>query len=430
MHPLITELITTNKTDILNWTRLIKDSIRMRRVYIELIKKHFKGNSQMLFLVGARQVGKTTITQLIVDEYKESLYLNWDVIKDRQLILKGQDFVENILPSNILRDRKPLIVFDEIHKYKDWKNYLKGFFDLYKNKFDIIVTGSARLDVYKAGGDSMMGRYFQYRIHPLSVGELANINRVSQEITSPILLNEDKFSNLYKYGGFPEPYLKARDDFVQQWYSFRDKQLFSEDIRDLSNIHEIGQLEVLAFILKEQVGQLLNRSSLSRKIQVDASTISRWITVLERFFFCYAIKPWSKNITRSLIKEPKIYLYDWSLIEDDGTKFENFIVSHLLKAVDLWNDLGKGRYGLYFIRNKDKKEVDSLVSKNNKPWFLVEAKLSANNRVSSSLQYFQDQLQCSHAFQVVFNLDYVNKNCFEYNNPVVVPASTFLSQLV
>ena len=123
-------------------------------------------------------------------------------------------------------------------------------------------------------------------------------------------------------------------------------------------------------------------------------------------------------------------MYDWSLIEDDGTKFENFIASHLLKAVDLWNDLGKGKYGLYFIRNKDKKEVDFLVSKNNKPWFLVEAKLSANNRVSSSLQYFQDQLQCPHAFQVVFNLDYVNKNCFEYNNPVVVPASTFLSQLV
>jgi len=402
----------------------------MRRIYVDLIEKHFVENSQMLFLVGARQVGKTTVAQLIINKYKESLYLNWDIVKDRQLILTGQSFVENILPSNVLREKKPLIIFDEIHKYKDWKNYLKGFFDLYKNKFDILVTGSARLDIYKAGGDSMMGRYFQYRIHPLSIRELTNVDMGNQEIAPPALLATDKFNNLYKYGGFPEPYLKARDNFLQQWYSFRDKQLFSEDIRDLSNIHEVGQLEVLAFILKEQVGQLLNRSNLARKIRVDASTISRWITVLERFFFCYSIRPWSKNITRSLIKEPKIYLYDWSLIEDKGAKFENFIASHLLKAVDLWNDLGIGGYGLYFIRNKDKKEVDFLVTKNDKPLFLVEAKLSANNRVSANMQYFQAQLQCPHAFQVVLDLDYVNKNCFEYNTPVIVPASTFLSQLI
>lgn len=402
----------------------------MRRLYVDLIENHFKYNSQMLFLVGARQVGKTTVSRLILDNYKESIYLNWDVIKDRKLILSGQDFIENILPSNILREKKPLIVFDEIHKYKDWKNYLKGFYDLYKNKFNIIVTGSARLDVYKAGGDSMMGRYFQYRIHPLSVRELANVVMPKQEIAAPTILSHNQFNNLYKYGGFPEPYLQARDDFLQQWYSFRDKQLFSEDIRDLSNIHEVGQLEILAVILKEQVGQLLNRSNLSRKIQVDASTIARWITVLERFFFCYTIKPWSKNITRSLIKEPKIYLNDWSLIDDQGAKFENFIASHLLKSVDLWNDLGMGRYGLFFIRNKDKKEVDFLVTKNNQPWFLVEAKLSVNNRISSSLEYFQKQLQCPHAFQVVMNLEYVNQNCFEHTTPIIVPASTFLSQLV
>ena len=403
----------------------------MRRIYIDFIEQHFQKHSQMLFLVGARQVGKTTVSKLIMDNYKESLYLNWDVVKDRQLILTGQDFIENILPSNVLRDQKPIIVFDEIHKYKDWKNYLKGFFDLYKDIFNIVVTGSARLDVYKASGDSMMGRYFQYRIHPLSVRELiTNTESPSNQISQPILLSKERFNNLYKYGGFPEPYLQAREEFLQQWYSFRDKQLFTEDIRDLSNIHEIGQLEVLSAILKEQIGQLLNRSSLSKKIQVNAGTISRWISVLERFFFCYSIKPWSQNITRSIIKEPKIYLYDWSIIEDPGAKFENFIASHLLKAVDLWNDLGMGKYGLYFIRNKDKKEVDFLVTKNDRPWFLVEAKLSANNRISSNLEYFQKQLQCPHAFNVVMNLDYVDQDCFKYNTPITVPVSTFLSQLV
>jgi hypothetical protein len=405
----------------------------MRRIYIDLIKKHFAENSQMLFLVGARQVGKTTTAKLILDDYTESLYLNWDIVKDRKLILSGQDFVENILPSNVLRAQKPIIIFDEIHKYKDWKNYLKGFFDLYKDKFNIIVTGSARLDVYKSGGDSMMGRYFQYRIHPLSVRELALINTNmldNKELCHPSSLSEDKFNNLYKYGGFPEPYIKAKDNFLKQWYSFRDKQLFSEDIRNLSNIHEIGQLEILAAILKEQIGQLLNRSNLARKIQVDVSTVSRWITVLEKFFFCFRINPWSKNISRSLIKEPKIYLCDWSIIENQGAKFENFIASHLLKAVDLWNDLGMGKYGLYFIRNKDKKEVDFLVSKNDEPWFLVEAKLSNNGRISNSLVHFQKQLKCPHAFQVVLNLDYVDQDCFKYNTPIIVPASTFLSQLV
>lgn len=402
----------------------------MKRIYVELVKQHFQENSQMLFLVGARQVGKTTVSRLIMKEYNQSLYLNWDVVKDRVLILKGQDFIEDILPLNLLSDKKPLVIFDEIHKYKDWKNYLKGFYDLYKDKLDIIITGSAMLDVYQSGGDSMMGRYFQYRIHPLSVNELISTNLRSSEIIAPTKLPERIFETLYKYGGFPEPYIKSNDSFLRKWYSYRDKQLFTEDIRNLSNVHEIQQLEVLAFILKEQIGQLLNRSNLARKIQVNNTTISRWISILERFFFCYTIKPWSKNITRSIIKEPKIYLYDWSLIEDTGMKFENFIASHLLKAVHLWNDLGIGKYDVYFIRNKDKKEVDFLVSKNDNPWFLVEAKLSANNRISQNLKYFQDQLGCPHAFQVTMNMDYADKNCFNSNEPIIVPASTFLSQLV
>jgi predicted AAA+ superfamily ATPase len=189
-------------------------------------------------------------------------------------------------------------------------------------------------------------------------------------------------------------------------------------------------MEVLAELLKYQVGQLLNRSSLSKKIQVTIPTISRWIETLERFYYCFSIKPWYTNISRSLIKEPKIYLWDWSHIKIPGMKVENFIASHLLKAIHLWNDLGRGDYELFFIRDKDQCEVDFLVTKNSHPWFLVEVKSSSKTGISKDLYKFQKQTKAEHAFQVVFDLPYVEKNCFEYKDPIIVPAQTFLSQLV
>ncbi|WP_341790025.1 ATP-binding protein [Rickettsia endosymbiont of Polydrusus tereticollis] len=402
----------------------------MRRVYILLVQEHFASNEQMLFLVGSRQVGKTTIAKLIAKEYPEHVYLNWDTIKDKTLILQGQTFIEEILPLNKLRKEKPLVIFDEIHKFKSWKNYLKGFYDLYKGKYHILVTGSARLDVYQAGGDSLMGRYFLQRIHPLSGREIEEVSVSLNEISTSIEINTEKFRNLYETGGFPEPFLKASRNFAYKWHSLREKQLLYEDIRNLSNIHEISQLETLAELLKEQTGQLLNRTSLSKKIQVSVPTISKWISVLEKFFYCFIVKPWSTNISRSIIKEPKIYLVDWSLIKDEGRRFENFIASHLLKALNCWSDRGLGKYELYFIRNKDGKEVDFLIARNDTPWFLVEAKLSDNNRISDNLRYFQEQTKATHAFQVVYSMEYIQDDCFKYPDPIIVPAITFLSQLV
>lgn len=402
----------------------------MRRIYISLVQEHFASNEQILFLVGSRQVGKTTIAKLVANEYSEYVYLNWDIIKDRNLIIRGQTFIEEILPLNKLRKEKPLVIFDEIHKYKNWKNYLKGFYDLYKDKYHILVTGSSRLDVYQAGGDSLMGRYFLLRIHPLSGREIDEISVSSHEISTAVEIHTEKFYTLYKMGGFPEPFLKASENFTYKWHSLREKQLLYEDIRNLSNIHKISQLEILADLLKEQTGQLLNRTSLSKKIQVSVPTISKWVSVLEKFFYCFIVKPWSTNISRSIIKEPKIYLVDWSLIKDEGSRFENFIASHLLKAINCWSDRGLGKYELYFIRNKDGKEVDFLITRNDTPWFLVEAKLSDNNRISDNLRYFQEQTKATHAFQVVYNLEYIQDNCFKYHDPIIVPATTFLSQLV
>ena len=401
----------------------------MKRIYEHFIKEHFSQNDQMLFLVGPRQVGKTTIAKQQQTNYEESIYLNWDDVHDRTQMLSGQRFIEGTFPTNVSREQKPLVIFDEIHKYRDWKNYLKGFYDRYSQDFDILVTGSARLDVYQAGGDSLMGRYFQYRIHPFSIGELLHNERKGVEIVKPSAIEEEYFEKLYRFGGFPNPFIKGSKSFSTKWNSLRSKQLFYEDIQNMSNIHEVAQLEVLAELMKLQAGQLINRSSFAKKIQVTVQTISRWMEVLERFYYCFQIKPWSNNISRSLIKEPKIYLWDWSQIEEDGARFENFVASHLLKAIHFWNDLGLGSYGLYFLRDKDKREVDFLVCKNKKPWIVVEVKAS-DMSLSKNISHFQTQINSPHAFQAVKSMKYVNKDCFQYDKPMVVSARTFLSQLV
>ena len=403
----------------------------MERVYLDVIKQHFQENNQMLFLTGPRQVGKTTLAHMMQKQHKHTISLNWDIIKDRKLILSGQDFIERIFPLNTLRDEQPLIVFDEIHKYKDWKNYLKGFYDAYKDYYHILVTGSARLDVYKSSGDSLMGRYFVLRIYPLSLRECMSAKyNPNAEVLAPLMPDVQTFAQLYQYGGFPNPYLKADKSFARRWHTLRNKQLFQEDIRDLCQIQEIAQLEVLAELLQHQVGQLLNRTKLATKIQVTVQTISRWLETLERFYFCFALKPWTKNIARSLIKEPKIYLNDWSLIADPGARYENFVAAHLLKAVSLWNDMGLAQYELYYLRDKEKREIDFLVAKYGKAWMLVEAKMTQNQGISAHLYHFQQLTQAPYAFQVVYDMEFVNKSCFASEGIWMVPAKTFLSQLI
>ena len=402
----------------------------MKRLYLSIVLKHFQENEQMLFLVGPRQVGKTTIAVEAKKHFTESSYFTWDSVRDRMLILEGQHFIEKIHPINKIRNNKPLIIFDEIHKYRDWKNWLKGFYDLYQSYFHILVTGSTRLDVYKIGSDSLMGRYFLCRVHPLSVREIIDQSIGKQDINEPKELEGQQFKHLFEFGGFPQVFLKSNKQFSHKWHTLRNKLLFYEDIKDMANIQEVGQMEVLAELLKEQIGQLVNRTSLAKKIRVSVPTISRWLETLERFYYCFSITPWHKNVSRSLIKEPKIYLWDWSIISDIGKRFENYIATHLLKSIDLWNDLGVGKYGLYYLRNKDKREVDFLVTKNDKPWILVEVKNSANNSLSKNLIFFKKELNAPYGFQVLNTEEYVKTSCFVKEGIWMVPVKTFLSQLV
>jgi len=384
----------------------------------------------MAMLSGPRQVGKTTLALDIFTKQK-TFYLNWDDFDDRELLLQGGKAIAQHIGMDQLRTDAPLIILDEIHKFPKWKQLVKGFYDKYHGQCRILITGSAKMDVYKKGGDSLMGRYFNYRLHPLSVREVMDVPTDDKtDIQMPQALTNGNFEALLTWGGFPEPYLKRDRRFYNRWSKLRQQQLVQEDVRELTKVQGLGQIEMLAVLLKHQAGQLTSYSNLAKKIRVSVDTIRRWLGVLEAMYYCYAIRPWTKNITRSLLKEPKYYLWDWSQCTDIGARNENFIASHLLKAVHYWSDTGLGDYGLSFLRDKEKREVDFLVSKDGEPWFIVEVKSAMNQPLSSSLEVFAKQLKVDHVFQVAMDGEYVDENVFDLKRPVIVPAKTFLSQLV
>jgi len=400
----------------------------MKRIYESALDEHIKSLRQMAFLTGPRQVGKRTTCRALAVEGR---YVNWDKQSDRAAILNGPDEVATALQLHQLAEAKPLIVFDEIHKYSKWKNFLKGFFDEYGLQSTVIVTGSSRLDVYKRGGDSLMGRYFSYRMHPVSLAELTRTNLSETGIQNPQRPASEALEQLLAFGGFPEPFLKADSRFSTRWRRLRGEQLVREDIRDLTRIQDIGQLEILLQSLTAQAGQLVNFSTLANRINVSVDTIRRWIGSLQSFYFCFEVRPWFRNVAKSLRKQPKLYLWDWSLAPaEGGARYENLIASHLLKSVHWWTDRGLGNFGLYFLRDKTGREVDFLVTKDNTPWFLVEVKSGSDRVLNPALAYFQDQTKAAHAFQVVFHLPFVARDCFEHTAPLIVPAATFLSQLV
>ena len=377
----------------------------------------------MAFISGPRQVGKTTLSKNIYSDYR---YLDWDDTQDRLSIIQGQQHVVD----RIGQKANQIVIFDEIHKYADWKNFIKGFFDKYQELgWKIIVTGSSRLDAYRKGGDSLVGRYFHFQMHPLSVAELLHASFSENPIRRPKRIRNEDWNALLVYGGFPEPFLKSSKRFHRQWSRTRHKQLVQEDIRGLGGAYDISRIEVLSELIHLNAATLLNYSAYAKNLRASVESIQRWIILLKQLSYCFTLRPWTKNISRSIAKEPKIFLIDWSQIDDIGKRNENFVACALLKAVQGWNDLGLGDFGLHFIRTKDKREVDFVVTESNRPWFIVEAKTS-DTGLSSSLEYFQKMIGAKHAFQTTINLPFQNIDCFSLHRPVAVPARTLLSQLL
>jgi predicted AAA+ superfamily ATPase len=400
----------------------------MDRHYHRVLVSSLVEHRQMVFVSGARQVGKTTLAKQIGENFSVAIYLNWDDIEHRQIILG--DLVE-ILGLNQLNTGLPLLILDELHKFADWKSFLKGLFDRFEGRLAILVTGSARMDVFRKGGDSLMGRYFNYRLHPLSVAELVDSDwNTDQLIQAPKALAAESFDLLFKFGGFPEVFVKADSKFYKRWRRLRQQQLIREDIRDATRVQEIAQLEMLVVLLEQQAGQITKYSTLAKQLRVSVDTVRRWLDILEGFYYCYRIRPWYQNISTALRKEPKTYLWDWSNISEPGAKVENFIASHLLKAVHAWTDIGLGEFNLHYLRTKDQKEVDFLVSKDQKAWLLVEVKNSMKAKLNPNLAWFQAKTEAKYAFQVAMDAEFVEADCFQHTIPIKVPARTFLSQLL
>lgn len=394
------------------------------RLYTAILEDHLQRNRQMALVSGPRQVGKTTVCRSLGDAY-----LNWDNSDDRRRLLNGPAALAETLQLDRLRAKPPVAVLDELHKYSKWKALLKGFFDTHGERVKLLVTGSSRMDVFRRGGDSLMGRYLLYRMHPWSVGECLRTGLPTQEIQPPSETDAADWDALWEHGGFPEPFLRRDTRFTRRWRSLRHEQLSREDLREVAHITDLGTMETLMQLLAERSAQTLVYSNLAQEIHIAVDTAKRWIDLLCRMHYGFMVRPWFKNVAKALRKEPKWYLRDWSGLADDGARAETFVACHLLKAVEGWTDLGFGDFELRYLRDKQKREVDFLVVRDRKPWFLVEVKLS-DASLSPSLAYFQAQTKAPHAFQVVLNLPYEPADCFKIGHPVVVPARTFLGQLL
>jgi predicted AAA+ superfamily ATPase len=397
------------------------------RIYESLLQTSLQQHRQMAFVSGPRQVGKTTVCRA-----QGGTYLNWDVEDHRQILTQPQSsLLESLgfLAGRPAPNQRPILVLDELHKRSRWKPWLKGLFDLSEGRIRMVVTGSSRLDLYRKGGDSLMGRYLLYRMHPLSVAELADPSLPSTPIRPPRPLKAGSWNALWEHGGFPEPFSKRSATFTRQWARLRHQQLMREDIRELTRITEMTQLEKVVALLSESSSQQITLQALSSESGVTLPTVRRWLEVLESLHMGFLVRPWAKGIANSLRKEPKWFLRDWSRIEDEGARAETAVACHLLKAAEGWTDMGLGEYELHYLRDKAKREVDFLVSRNKKPWFLVESKLS-DTRLSPSLAYFQAKLQAPHAFQAVWKLDHEKGDPFTRKGPQVVPAQTLLSQFL
>lgn len=350
----------------------------MKRLQQDIIIKDL--SRKMVFITGPRQVGKTSLALAISDGFEKSLYLNYDNFSHRDIIRKSAWLSET-----------RLLILDELHKMKEWKNFLKGIYDTKPAHQQILVTGSARLEAFRQSGDSLAGRFFRHRLNPLSMAELINST-------------DNDLDLLLERGGFPEPFLAESDDDVNRWRMQYIDGLIRTDILDFERVHDFKVMQLTLDILRHRVGSPVSYSSLARDADCSPNTIKRYVEILESLFIVFRVTPYHQNIGRSILKEPKIYFYDTGMVQGNlGVRLENQVALSLLKHQN-WIEDSKGkRCELKSLRTKEKKEVDFVLVEDGEVKVLVEVKLS-DATISPSLHYFQ-QKYGFQAVQVVKNLN-------------------------
>ena len=340
---------------------------------------------QMRFITGPRQVGKTTIArQKLSEEESEQLYYLWDLRTVRQRYKENElFFTADAMDSS----RKLWVCYDEVHKMPKWKNILKAAFDETSDQYQFIVTGSAKLNIAKRAGDSLAGRYFTFHLMPLALDEVHSDSPVKvgapktgshfvRGALDASVASQDLVESLLEFSGFPEPLLKQSRAFHKKWSREYADTVIREDIGALTRIVDREYIFELYNLLPEMVGSPVSQSSLASHIQISPATVKNYLRRLEDFYLVFSIRPYSKNIKRSLLKAGKYYLYDWSKIDNEAARFENYVACELKSHLMFWGDATGDDFSLFYIRNKQKQETDFLVVRKNSPWLLVESKLT------------------------------------------------------
>ena len=359
---------------------------------------------KMVFVGGPRQVGKTTLALSLLPDGTEShpAYLSWDDPAARKLLMQGA------LPAE-----QALVILDEVHKYKGWRNLVKGLYDKNRTRRRFLITGSARLDHYRRGGDSLQGRYHYHRLHPLSLHEI-NPEPVSSDL-----------DQILKFGGFPEPFLKANTRHWKRWQHERRSRVIQEDLLNLEHVREVSQLDLLASVLPERVGSPLSINNLRQDLSVAFETADRWISILENLYFCFRIRPHGLPKLRAATKERKLYMWDWSLCEDPAARFENLVASNLLKYCHQIEDTEGEPMELRFLRDSVGREIDFVIVRANKPVFAVECK-TGDRKLSRNIAYFAQRTAIPRFYQV-----HAGSRDFEIaeHRARVLPVTTFARTL-
>lgn len=357
----------------------------------------------MVFITGPRQVGKTFLAKQLMAEFQNPQYFNYDNLDDR-----------NIIQNMSWKLNTDLLIFDEIHKMKGWKMFLKGVFDARRQGQAILVTGSSRLDTFRQSGESLAGRYFHLRLNPISVKEL-------EQLYPPFEATE----KLNRLGGFPEPLLSGSEQEAARWRNQYYTDLIREDILEFGKINEIKTMRMLLELLRDRVASPLSYNSLARDLQVSPHTIKRYIEIIESLHIVFLLRPYHKKLSRSILREPKLYFYDTGLIKgDDGVKLENTIAVCLLKYVEYLRDAKGKNTCLDYLKTKDGKEADFVITDNDEVTRMMEVKLS-HDKLSRSLIFFSQKFPGAEAFQLVHNLRHT-----QYKERIhVVPAGEWLAGL-
>jgi hypothetical protein len=374
--------------------------------------------AKMVLVAGPRQVGKTTLARRVLRRFGMGTYLSWDNRADRKEIRAAR------WPGG-----DALVVLDEIHKWRGWKGWIKGEFDKHRDRLSFLVTGSARMDVYRRGSDSLQGRYHHYRLHPFSCAEAAHgagdAPVPGSELAIPARGRPEIVDALFEFGGFPEPFLSQSAGVLRRWQKDRLDRFFREDVRDLEPIRELSMIQVLADLLPERVGSPLSLNSLREDVEASHKALTHWMDILERLYHVFRVRPFASRRIRALKRMPKVYLWDSSLVEARGPRFENLVALHLLKLCHYLEDREGHPVALHYVRDRLGREVDFLVTHKARPWFAVEAKVS-ETAVDPSLVLFRERLAIPWAYQVVLEGD----RDFVESGVRVCPASRFLAALV